>query len=172
MVDVLGRTQDGTRGPDDDGPRPAPHADRIACRIWQGARCPDACLRLASGLGGSRCGAVEPNHRLDSRLQSSQTRSRRHRATNGASVPGKSCEWSGVTTVFRLNSAQANPIALEALNRIAALYVIEVHGRDMTVQARRRHSNVARNSETQWPGSRCVVARYAGKTTGLLEQRN
>ena len=32
--------------------------------------------------------------------------------------------------------AQANPIALEALNRIAALYVIEAHGRDMTVEAR------------------------------------
>ena len=37
---------------------------------------------------------------------------------------------------FDLNSAQANPIALEALNRIAALYVIEAHGRDMTVEAR------------------------------------
>ena len=37
---------------------------------------------------------------------------------------------------FDLNSAQANPIALEALNRIAGLYVIEAHGRDMTVQAR------------------------------------
>ena len=37
---------------------------------------------------------------------------------------------------FDLNTAQANPIALEALNRIAALYVIEAHGRDMTVEAR------------------------------------
>ncbi len=37
---------------------------------------------------------------------------------------------------FDLNSAQANPIALEALNRIAALYVIEARGRDMTLQAR------------------------------------
>ena len=43
---------------------------------------------------------------------------------------------------FDLNSAQANPIALEALmalgqpHRIAGLYVIEAHGRDMTVQAR------------------------------------
>ena len=37
---------------------------------------------------------------------------------------------------FDLNVAQANPIALEALNRIAALYVIEAHGRDMTVEAR------------------------------------
>ena len=37
---------------------------------------------------------------------------------------------------FDLTVAQANPIALEALNRIAALYVIEVRGRDMTVEAR------------------------------------
>ena len=37
---------------------------------------------------------------------------------------------------FDLNSAQANPIALEALNRIAALYGIEAQGSDMTVEAR------------------------------------
>jgi transposase len=37
---------------------------------------------------------------------------------------------------FDLNAAQANPIALEALNRIAALYVIEANARDMTVEAR------------------------------------
>ena len=37
---------------------------------------------------------------------------------------------------FDLNVAQANPFALEALNRIAALYAIEAHGRDMTVDAR------------------------------------
>ena len=37
---------------------------------------------------------------------------------------------------FDLNVAQANPIALEALNRIAALYVVEARGRDMTIEAR------------------------------------
>lgn len=37
---------------------------------------------------------------------------------------------------FDLNEAQANPIALEALNRIAALYVIEAQGRDMDITAR------------------------------------
>ena len=37
---------------------------------------------------------------------------------------------------FDLNTAQANPIALEALNRIAALYAIEAQGRDMAVDAR------------------------------------
>jgi len=37
---------------------------------------------------------------------------------------------------FDLNEAQANPIAQEALRRIAALYAIEAQGRDMTVEAR------------------------------------
>ena len=37
---------------------------------------------------------------------------------------------------FELNAAQANPIALEALNRIAALYAIERQGQDMTIEAR------------------------------------
>jgi transposase len=37
---------------------------------------------------------------------------------------------------FDLNAAQANPIALEALNRIAALYVIEANARDMTIEVR------------------------------------
>lgn len=37
---------------------------------------------------------------------------------------------------FELNAAQANPIAREALARIAALYAIEARGRDMTVTER------------------------------------
>ena len=37
---------------------------------------------------------------------------------------------------FDLNVAQANPIALEALNRIAALYVIEANALDLTIEAR------------------------------------
>ena len=37
---------------------------------------------------------------------------------------------------FDLNAAQANPIALEALSRIAALYVIEANARDMAIEAR------------------------------------
>lgn len=39
VVDVLGGAPDGTRWPDND------HADRPACRICQGAGCPDACLK-------------------------------------------------------------------------------------------------------------------------------
>jgi transposase len=37
---------------------------------------------------------------------------------------------------FDLNEAQASPIALEALRRIAALYAIEARGQDMTLEAR------------------------------------
>ena len=37
---------------------------------------------------------------------------------------------------FDLNAAQANPIALEALNRIAALYALEHQGKAMDVAAR------------------------------------
>ncbi len=37
---------------------------------------------------------------------------------------------------FDLNEAQANPIAQEALHRIAALYAIEVQGREMEVEER------------------------------------
>ena len=37
---------------------------------------------------------------------------------------------------FDLHAAQANPIALEALNRIAALYEIESRGKDMSIAAR------------------------------------
>ena len=37
---------------------------------------------------------------------------------------------------FDLNAAQANPIALEALEQIAALYAIEVQGKDLDVAGR------------------------------------
>jgi transposase len=37
---------------------------------------------------------------------------------------------------FELNEAQANPIAQEALLRIAALYAIEARGRDMSIAQR------------------------------------
>ena len=37
---------------------------------------------------------------------------------------------------YDLNAAQTNSIALEALNRIAALYAIEHQGKDMDVAAR------------------------------------
>ena len=39
---------------------------------------------------------------------------------------------------FDLNAAQVNPIAQEALSRIAALYAIEAQGRDMDIMARTR----------------------------------
>jgi transposase len=46
---------------------------------------------------------------------------------------------------FDLNEAQANPIAQEALRRIAALYAIEATGHDMTVPAR----NALRQEQAQ-----------------------
>ena len=46
---------------------------------------------------------------------------------------------------FDLNAAQANPIALEALNRIAALYAIEHQGKDLGIAAR-----------TQWRQAQAV----------------
>lgn len=46
-----------------------------------------------------------------------------------------------------------------------ALHGIGTHG-----QTSGCHSNTDRHGETQLPGSRSVVARHPGKTTGLLEQ--
>jgi len=54
VADVLGWAQDRARGPDDD------HADRPACPFREGTGRLDARLHLASGLGRTRRGAVEP----------------------------------------------------------------------------------------------------------------
>jgi hypothetical protein len=70
---------------------------------------------------------------------------------------------------FDLNAAQANPIALEALNRIAALYAIEDQGKDIDIVGRTQfrqaqaqpllqsmHDWLGRNSDDggQWRGHR------------------
>ncbi len=54
--------------------------------------------------------------------------------TNGVTELG--CMAHARRKFFDLNAAQPNPIALEALNRIAALYAIEHKGKDMDVAAR------------------------------------
>lgn len=54
--------------------------------------------------------------------------------TNGVTELG--CMAHARRKFFDLNAAQPNPIALEALNRIAALYAIEHQGKDMDVAAR------------------------------------
>ena len=68
---------------------------------------------------------------------------------------------------FDLNAAQANPIALEALNRIAALYVIEANARNMTVKARtqwrQEQAQPLLNSMHDWlRHSRVMVANGSG----------
>ena len=54
--------------------------------------------------------------------------------TNGVTELG--CMAHARRKFFDLNAAQANPIALEALNRIAALYALEHEGKAMDVAAR------------------------------------
>ena len=68
---------------------------------------------------------------------------------------------------FDLNAAQANPIALEALNRIAALYVIEANARNMTVKARtqwrQEQAQPLLNSMHDWlRQTRVMVANGSG----------
>ena len=68
---------------------------------------------------------------------------------------------------FELNVAQANPIALVALNRIAALYVIEANARNMTVKARtqwrQEQAQPLLNSMHDWlRQTRVMVANGSG----------
>ena len=68
---------------------------------------------------------------------------------------------------FDLNVAQANPVALEVLNRIAALYVIEVNARGMTIDARthwrQEHAQPLLDSMHDWlRQTRVMVANGGG----------
>jgi transposase len=68
---------------------------------------------------------------------------------------------------FDLNAAQANPIALEALNRIAALYVLEANARGMSVEARtqwrQEHAQPLLDSMHDWlRQTRMIVANGGG----------
>ena len=65
-----------------------------------------ALMRVSALLQGwvdSCCGAVESDHRLASRLRSSQTRPRRHRAASPLAGSRKSCKRNRLTAVFRFN---------------------------------------------------------------------
>jgi len=73
---------------------------------------------------------------------------------------------------FDLNAAQANSIAQEALVRIAALYVIEVQGRDMSVDKRARlrqeHAQPLLQSMHDWLlKTRLTVANGGGTAKAL-----
>ena len=74
---------------------------------------------------------------------------------------------------FDLNEAQANPIAQEALRRIAALYVIEAQGRDMTVEARtalrQAHAQPQLQSMHEWLLKTRVTVANGGGTAKAID---
>lgn len=73
---------------------------------------------------------------------------------------------------FDLNAAQANPIALEALERIAALYAIEVQGKDLDVagrtQLRQAQAQLLLRSMHEWLlRTRMMVANGGGTAKAI-----
>ncbi|MDP2825344.1 MAG: IS66 family transposase [Sulfuritalea sp.] len=74
---------------------------------------------------------------------------------------------------FDLNEAQANPIAQEALRRIAALYAIEAQGRDMTVEARsvlrQEHAQPQLQSMHDWLLKTRVTVANGGGTAKAID---
>ncbi|MBK7768290.1 MAG: IS66 family transposase [Sulfuritalea sp.] len=74
---------------------------------------------------------------------------------------------------FDLNEAQANPIAQEALHRIAALYAIEAQGRDMDVdertQLRLEHAQPLLQSMHDWLLLTRVTVANGGGTAKAID---
>lgn len=74
---------------------------------------------------------------------------------------------------FDLNAAQANPIAQEALNRIAALYAIEAQGRDMDIvartQLRQEHAHPQLQSMHDWLLQTRVNVANGGGTAKAID---
>jgi len=74
---------------------------------------------------------------------------------------------------FDLHEAQANPIAQEALRRIADLYVIEVQGRDMTVDERthlrQEHAQPLLQSMHDWLLQTRVTVANGGGTAKAID---
>ena len=74
---------------------------------------------------------------------------------------------------FDLNEAQANPIAQEALRRIADLYVIEARGRDMTVDERthlrQEHAQPLLQSMHDWLLQTRVTVANGGGTAKAID---
>jgi transposase len=74
---------------------------------------------------------------------------------------------------FDLNEAQANPIAQEALHRIAALYAIEAQGRDMDVeertQLRREHALPQLQALHDWLLQTRVTVANGGGTAKAID---
>lgn len=74
---------------------------------------------------------------------------------------------------FDLNEAQANPVAQEALARIAALYAIEARGRDMSVeeraQLRQDHALPLLQSMHDWLLTTRVTVANGGGTAKAID---
>jgi transposase len=74
---------------------------------------------------------------------------------------------------FDLNEAQANPIAQEALRRIAALYAIEAQGRDMSIDERtllrQEHAQPLLQSMHDWMLKTRVNVANGGGTAKALD---
>lgn len=76
---------------------------RALLRFRQGAGSVDARLRLASRVGCTSCGAVEPHHCLESRLRPRQASHCQHRAPAKYPIARKYCGCGRLTTIFRFN---------------------------------------------------------------------
>ena len=74
---------------------------------------------------------------------------------------------------FELNEAQANPIAQEALLRIAALYEIEARGRDMSIaeraELRQREAQPLLASMHDWLKATRVTVANGGGTAKAID---
>lgn len=74
---------------------------------------------------------------------------------------------------FELNEAQANPIAQEALLRIAELYAIEARGREMPMteraELRQREAKPLLASMHDWLKATCVTVANGGGTAKAID---
>ncbi len=90
--------------------------------------------------------------------------------TNGVTELG--CMAHARRKFFDLNAAQANPIALEALNRIATLYALEHKGKDLAVaertQWRQEQAQPLLDSLHAWlRNTRATVANGSGTAKAM-----
>ena len=95
-----------------------------------------------------------------------------YKAIFGQGVTELGCFAHARRKYFELNEAQANPIAQEALLRIAALYEIEVRGRDLSIaeraDLRQREAQPLLDSMHMWlKATRMTVANGGGTAKAL-----
>jgi hypothetical protein len=95
-----------------------------------------------------------------------------YKALFGQGVTELGCFAHARRKYFELNEAQANPIAQEALVRIAALYAIEARGRDMSIaeraELRQREAQPLLTSMHAWlKATRMTVANGGGTAKAI-----